>query len=124
MTWEPSFLAGAAGQLFSLYFPPRLQLSEPKGVVYLPPFAEEMNQSRRMVTLQARELSKAGVGVLLLDLFGTGDSAGSFSDARWDVWLQDVGTGLDFLEQRGLRPSLWGLRLGGLLAMHYRSRKV
>ena len=70
MTWEPSFLAGAAGQLFSLYFPPRLQLSEPKGVVYLPPFAEEMNQSRRMVTLQARELSKAGVGVLLLNVAG------------------------------------------------------
>ena len=117
MTWEPSFLAGAAGPLFSIYFPPQRALPEPKGVVFVPPFVEELNQSRRMVTLQARELSEAGVGVLLLDLFGTGDSAGAFSDATWEIWSRDIALGLDVLEQRGLRPGLWGLRLGGLLAM-------
>lgn len=116
MGFEPLFLTGAAGQLFGLYFPPQGGERGGWGVAYVPPFAEEMNQSRRMVTLQARKLAAAGIGVLLLDLYGTGDSAGEFSEARWDTWLADVAVALDFLEGRGLRPALWGLRLGGLLA--------
>ena len=117
MGFEPLFLTGAAGQLFALYFPPQGGERGGWGVAYVPAFAEEMNQSRRMATLQARKLAAAGVGVLLLDLYGTGDSAGEFSEARWDIWLADVGVALDFLEARGLRPALWGLRLGGLLAV-------
>lgn len=117
MGFEPLFLTGAAGRLFALYFPPRGGERGDWGVAYVPPFAEEMNQSRRMATLQARKLAAAGIGVLLLDPYGTGDSAGEFSEARWDIWLADVGVALDFLEARGLRPALWGLRLGGLLAV-------
>jgi exosortase A-associated hydrolase 2 len=87
-------------------------------VIYLHPFAEEMNRARRMAALQARKLTSVGFGVLLLDLYGCGDSAGDFGDARWETWLGDVAAGIAWL-QRDMprRLSLLGLRLGALLAM-------
>lgn len=44
-------------------------------IVYIHPFAEEMNKSRRMAALQARALTLAGFAVLQLDLIGCGDEA-------------------------------------------------
>ncbi len=71
-----------------------------------------------MAFLQARRLAGRGWAVLLLDPFGTGDSAGSFHEARWEIWLADAGRGADWLAERwpGRPVSLWGLRLGALLA--------
>ncbi len=87
------------------------------GVLYAPPFAEELNKSRRMVALQARRLAAAGFGVLIPDLYGTGDSAGDFGDARWEIWREDLARCAAWLRQRGHESLiLWGLRLGGLLA--------
>jgi exosortase A-associated hydrolase 2 len=118
MTLQPLFLEGPAGRLFAVYFPPALNQPKLGGLVYVPPFAEEMNQSRRMATLQARRLSAQGLGVLLLDLYGTGDSAGNFEDSRWDTWIGDITVALDWLAGTCPGPlGLWGLRLGGLLAL-------
>ena len=113
----PLFLDGPAGRLFAIYHAPAGK-GPPRGsLIYVPPFAEEMNRSRRMAALQARALSAQGVAVLLLDLFGTGDSAGDFQDARWPVWLGDIDAGAHWLETHGQSPvGLWGLRLGALLA--------
>jgi hypothetical protein len=47
----------------------------------VPPFAEEMNKSRRMIAEVGRRLEGSGVGMLLVDLFGTGDSEGEFAQA-------------------------------------------
>jgi exosortase A-associated hydrolase 2 len=84
----------------------------------LPPFAEEANRARRMAVLQARRLAANGWAVLLLDPFGTGDSAGTFHEARWSIWQQDTLHAVDWLIARwpGLPVTLWGLRLGALLA--------
>jgi exosortase A-associated hydrolase 2 len=118
VTFQPLFLEAPAGRLFAVYFPPAPTQAKRGGLVYVPPFAEEMNQSRRMATLQARRLSAQGVGVLLLDLYGTGDSAGDFEDARWDTWIGDITAALAWLAERCPGPhGLWGLRLGGLLAL-------
>src|SRR3546814_18352731 len=76
-----------------------------------------MNRSRRMAALQARALAALGIDVLLLDLFGTGDSAGDFRDARWEIWREDAMAAVAWLGARcGGRVGLWGLRLGTLLA--------
>jgi exosortase A-associated hydrolase 2 len=84
--------------------------------VYVHPFAEEMNKSRRMAALQARMLSAAGFAVLQIDLHGCGDSAGGFGDATWEGWVADVVAASEWLRARtGLVPSLWGLRAGCLL---------
>ena len=70
------FLDTADGPRFCLYHAP---VGECRGaLVYIHPFAEEMNRSRRMAALQARALTAQGFGVLLLDLHGCGDSGGDF----------------------------------------------
>ncbi|TWI62981.1 exosortase A-associated hydrolase 2 [Pseudoduganella lurida] len=113
---RPFFLDGGAAARFGLHHPPA---GACRGAwLYMHPFAEEMNKSRRMAFLQARALAQGGHAVLQLDLHGCGDSAGDFGDARWATWRQDVARGLDWLAQRhGITPGLWGLRLGALLAL-------
>src|SRR5712692_8651981 len=115
---QPHSLDGAEGRLFAVYYPPEAEADRGADLIYLPPFAEEMNRSRRMAALQARELAAIGVGVVILDLYGTGDSEGDFRDARWSLWQSDVKATADWLERRGRSArGLLGLRLGALLAV-------
>jgi exosortase A-associated hydrolase 2 len=113
---EPFLLPAPGGGRFCLFHPPR---GPARGaLLYLHPFADEMNKTRRLAAQQARALAARGIGVLLLDLHGCGDSGGDFVDARWETWRADVALGRDWLEQRlGLRAGLWGARLGALLAL-------
>lgn len=113
---EALFLAGAAGQRFCLYHRPAGPCRG--AVLYLHPFGDEMNKSRRVAALQARALARLGYAVLQLDLDGCGDSSGEFGDARWDGWKDDVRRAAAWLGQRHAAPlSLWGLRLGAMLAL-------
>lgn len=116
---SPCTLAGPAGPLFAVHFTPNNADQRPRdAVLYLPPFAEEMNRSRRMAALSARTLADAGLGVLILDLFGTGDSAGDFVDASWSTWCADAHAACLWLVGQGYRKiSLIGLRLGAFLAL-------
>lgn len=112
---EPLFLQGATGQVFALYQP--AQGTAKGAIIYLPPFAEELNRCRFTVAQQTRALSELGYAVLLLDPCGTGDSAGELSDATWEGWVNDVRIAADWLDTRTALPiTLWGLRLGALLA--------
>jgi exosortase A-associated hydrolase 2 len=86
-------------------------------VLYIHPFAEEMNKSRRMAALQSRALAATGYDVLQIDLLGCGDSSGDFGDASWQAWREDVLAGYRSLRERSTAPLvLWGLRAGCLLA--------
>ena len=115
---RPFFLTGSSGKLYALYFSKDLEQSPDHAVLYFPPFAEEMNKSRRMASLQARRIAELGYGVLLVDLFGTGDSEGDFSEARWEIWQENMLSAVAWLEEQGIKSlTLWGLRLGSLLAM-------
>lgn len=95
-------------------------------IVYVHPFAEEMNKSRRMAALQARAFAQAGHHVLQIDLLGCGDSSGDFGDATWQAWVNDVVQGCQWLRHRSTMPGaelklpalwLWGLRTGCLVAV-------
>ncbi len=90
------------------------------GVVYIHPFAEELNRSRRMAAQQARAFAQAGYAVLQLDMYGCGDSSGEFGDASWASWVADVALARQYLADRLNYPPhalwLWGLRSGCLLA--------
>lgn len=115
---EPFFLKAGVGERFCLYHAPDSGMPIRGALVYVHPFAEEMNKSRRMAALQARAFAKAGFAVLHIDLFGCGDSSGDFAEARWDIWRDDVLAASSWLEARtGMVTSLWGLRLGALLAL-------
>jgi len=116
---EPFFLDGEPGQRFCLFHPPAPGPCR-GALLYVHPFADEMNKSRRVAALQARDLAAAGFGVLQIDLYGCGDSSGDFSDARWELWKQDLAAGHTWLAARLGQPvSLLGLRLGALLALDY-----
>jgi uncharacterized protein len=118
------------GQRFCIFHPAAdnagRPLARPKGrILYIHPFAEEMNKSRRMAALQARAMAAAGYAVLQIDLLGCGDSSGDFGDASWDAWVRDVVTGCQWLSDRVGADGqtlaevplwLWGLRAGCLLA--------
>lgn len=132
---EAFFLpAGAAqttqsGQRFCLFYP--AECGENGGairglVLYIHPFAEEMNKARRMAALQSRALAQAGYAVLQIDLLGCGDSSGDFGDATWQSWVSDVVQGCHWLRNQSNTPGadsgqmplwLWGLRAGCLLAV-------
>jgi exosortase A-associated hydrolase 2 len=120
---EPFFLQAERGQRFCLYHP---AAGPCRGaVLYVHPFAEELNRARRMAALHARELAALGVGVLQIDLFGCGDSSGEFGEARWEIWQDDLARASRWLHARLERPvALWGLRLGALLALDYARQAV
>ena len=114
---RPGFLQGSLGPLFILYYPPPPALPPRGSILYIHPFAEEMNKSRRMAALQARRFAAAGFGVLQPDLYGCGDSSGDFAAARWAIWQADLRLCLDWLLARSVTPLyVWGLRLGCSLA--------
>lgn len=113
---KPSYLTGEKGRLFVQQFLPDSKASSVAALL-VPPFAEELNKSRRMLALLGQSLSQSGISVALPDLYGTGDSGGDFADADWDVWKQDLGRVTDMLRDAGAqRIVMIGLRMGCLLA--------
>lgn len=120
---NPLFIPSRQGPLFALYFQP-VDGKPSKAILHVPAFGEEMNKSRRMVALQARAYAEQGYAVLMVDLFGTGDSAGDFGEATWEIWLENLETAAEWLEQQGMQQlNLWGLRSGALLAMAFGARR-
>jgi exosortase A-associated hydrolase 2 len=117
MTIDAFFLPVGTGQRFCLLHSVEPGLPVQGAVVYVHPFAEEMNRTRRMAALQARALASAGYAVLQIDLHGCGDSSGDFGDASWPDWVNDVLAACDWLRRRtGATLWLWGLRAGCLIA--------
>lgn len=85
---QPLFIESSAGKLFAIYWPPAGEIPFGKAIIHIPAFAEEMNKSQ-------------GYAVLILDLFGTGESKGDFGEATWQIWLQNIDTAIDWLTQQG-----------------------
>ena len=120
--FTPFFLPSGDGSLFCVHYPASGtdKHSTDQAVIYIPAFAEEMNKSRRMISLQAQALAQAGIGSLVIDLYGTGDSSGDFSGARWYFWKKNIEAATDWLRAQGYqRISFVALRLGGLLALDF-----
>jgi exosortase A-associated hydrolase 2 len=92
-------------------------------VLFVPPFAEEMNKCRPMQALTARRLAAQGVQAIAVDLSGTGDSAGEFREARLGHWQQDLALVADWAAGEGAPVvGLVGMRFGALLALDFAGR--
>ena len=75
----------------------------------------------------AERLARAGIATLRFDYHGTGDSSGEDSAPnRVDAWLADIDAGRDeALRLSGARAAaLFGVRVGGLLALASAKRAV
>ena len=116
MVFAGEHVDGSKGRLFcSLRLP--VEAFRGPAVLVVPAFGDEMNKTRRMLTVMGRRLNMAGIGLINPDLSGTGDSEGRFVDASWDQWLID----LQEIENWALREridvvGLVGVRTGALLA--------
>ncbi len=123
MVCRPFFMATAAGRLFAIHHLPPAGVVVRGHVLCALPFNEEMNRSRSMVTLLAQSLATLGIGTLVVDLLGTGDSQGEHVDARWDIWLANLAGAQAWLQsQDGGCVALWGIRLGAILAAELHAR--
>jgi exosortase A-associated hydrolase 2 len=107
-------LDSSAGRIFVvLYLPEKAK----RGVIFVPPFAEEMNKCRRQAAQTARSLARSGCAVLIVDLFGTGDSDGEFSEASWDSWKSDIIAAISWMESEVKAvDAIVAVRLGCALA--------
>lgn len=106
----------ASGRLFCLRVAQKD--SHPSRVVLVvPPFAEEMNKSRKMMSLLLAETASDTTGGYLFDLYGTGDSEGDFCLATWDLWRANLIDMLDFIaaQKGGEQISIVAIRTGALL---------
>jgi hypothetical protein len=61
-----------------------------RGLLILQPLFEEMNRSRALVSALCRMLAARGIGTLLPDLPGTGESPRAIEDVRWADWVEAV----------------------------------
>lgn len=117
------FLSNVTGQRFCLLHPAQGSVQRGR-VLYLHPFAEELNTTRRIAAQQARALAQAGFTVLQIDMQGCGDSSGDFADATWSAWLDDAEHGYRWLLKHTSGPMwIWGMRSGALLAAELVQRR-
>ena len=123
MSIDAFYFPAASGQRFCLFHQPEARITRRGAVVYVHPFAEELNKSRRMAAMQARAMASAGYSVLQIDLHGCGDSSGDFGDAAWEDWVSDVVLACGWMQQRCDSDLwLWGLRTGCLLVSEAAAR--
>lgn len=117
------FLEATKGRIFVLV---RQPATVARGcVLVIPPFAEEMNKCRRMVTEVALGLAAQGVATVVPDLFGTGDSEGDFADGDWPTWQDDVGSVVRWMRDQGMpATNLLSIRLGCALTLSCATSQV
>lgn len=84
-------------------------------VVVLPPFAEEMNKCRHLLTQLMRQLAAAEYDCFLPDHYGTGDSEGDLDSTTVDIWRSDLYQLLQLIAKQGYSSvSFVAVRFGTL----------
>lgn len=118
---QPEYIDGASESLLLVSYVPHAAI---RGTVLLsPPFAEEMNRSRKQVAMQARALANVGYRVAIVDLSGTGDSGGDFESATLESWALDLAAAAAHFS-RDVPLTLWGVRMGALIAAYARQQNA
>lgn len=84
-------------------------------LVLVPPFAEELNRSKRMYVLCARQLANAGMHVICFDYSGTGDSSGEWGDFSYYDWVSDLLDVYQFSLTIASQVNFIALRFGALV---------
>lgn len=110
---QPGFLALSRGKVF-LHTTQATQATSAATVI-LPPFAEEMNKTRHLLSATMRKLAAVGVSCFMLDHYGTGDSEGDLDSATTTIWRQDLLALLNLLKAAGYQQvSFIAVRFGAI----------
>ena len=88
-----------------------------QSVIFVPPFAEEMNRSKRMYVLCARLLADAGIHSICFDFAGTGDSSGEWGDFDYSDWKNNLINVYQYAKKSTPNVSLITLRDSALISL-------
>lgn len=116
--FEPARLDGFVGGFrFGVWWLPADR--DPRGsILCVQPIGEEHALARHAIAAQAWRMAALGWAVLLLDLYGCGDSPGEAAQATLEGWRNDLLRAAMISRQRSPGPHvLWGIRAGALLAV-------
>lgn len=89
-------------------------------IVLCPPVGHEYIHTHRSYRYLSEALAQKGVTVLRLDLYGTGDSAGTLLEANlWAHWQANIVAAVHYLSGMATvqQVGLFGMRIGASLAM-------
>lgn len=87
----------------SLFIRTEIATNASRMVLLLPPFAEEMNKSRHLLSQLMLQLKQQGISSILPDHYGTGDSEGDLGQASVELWRNDLQQLIQRLATQGLR---------------------
>lgn len=85
-------------------------------MIFVPPFAEEMNRSKRMYVLCSRLLANAGVHAICFDFAGTGDSSGEWGEYGLTDWKANLTDTYNYVRRFSTKTSFVTLRDSALIA--------
>lgn len=113
---EPFYFGQETRRLFGVLHDPASRART--GLVFCPPYGEEMVASYAHVSRWSKELVNCGFAVLRYHPFGMGESDGMPSDFTLESALEDAMTAVRCLRERAAvqRVGLVGLRFGGYVA--------
>jgi len=116
----PTFFGSTERPCFGWFHLPASAGARDLGVVLCKPFGYEAMCTHRALRELAEKLSASGIPVLRFDNYATGDSAGTPHEEKLvSAWLETIPAAAEALRKASgaTRISLFGLRLGGTLAM-------
>ncbi len=113
------FITSPQGRLFLTQFG---EITGDTAILCLPSITEEMNLARAVVAKQAQHFANQKIPCFILDYYGTGDSEGEFEQANTDIWLANILTAGEYMQQQGItKIILWGVRFGALLVLSHQA---
>lgn len=119
----PRFMGEEGAKHFTLQFSCK---GRPRAhIVFVPPFGEEMNRCRALVSEQARNFAQSGYSCTIIDFYGSGDSQGELHEASLQIWQENIRLTIETLEREDNLPIiLWGLRLGAFVALDFAAKST
>ncbi len=95
---QPGFITLSRGKVF---LHTQATQATSTATVILPPFAEEMNKTRHLLSATMQGLAATGHSCFMLDNYGTGDSEGDLDSATTAIWRDDLLALLNLIKAAG-----------------------
>ncbi len=117
-------LFGAQQNLYGVYSASTAAMQRGKALLMCYPAGHEYMRIHRPYSWLASMLAKQGIASFRFDYSNTGDSTGSFSQARLAHWVADAEHALDYLKRTANveQVAVLGVRIGAIVALELSQR--